>query len=98
VIAHSRATRRARLALLLGGVALALAPLVVYVLFRMSVIVPAETSLDLGPVRLATTCYSRKVFCFPHENTNPPPRELFVLIDWPGGDRREDVLLLLPLR
>jgi hypothetical protein len=32
------------------------------------------------------------------ENANPPPRELFVLIDWPGGDRREDVLVVIPIR
>jgi hypothetical protein len=89
---------RARLALILGGAALTLAPLALCALIRLLVIVPAESSLDLGPVRFATTCYSRKRFCFPHENTNPPPRELFVLVDWPGGDRREDVLLVLPLR
>jgi hypothetical protein len=32
------------------------------------------------------------------ENANPPPSELFILIDWPGGDRSEDVLVTIPLK
>jgi len=68
------------------------------VLLRAGVIVPAEISVRVGPVRLATTCFSRKRFCLPLENANPPPSELFILIDWPGGARTEDVITTIPLR
>jgi len=75
-----------------------LTPMLLCVLLRTGALVPAEQSIALGPLRVATTCFSRKRFCLPLENSNPPPSELFVLIDWPGGERREDVLLTLPLR
>jgi hypothetical protein len=92
--------RAGRLAIALwSGLALALLlPMLLCVLLRTGVVIPSEWTFALGPVRVATTCFSRKRFCLPLENANPPPSELFVLIDWPGGERREDVLLTLPLR
>jgi hypothetical protein len=75
----------------------ALLPLLLAGLLRSGVLIPTEQSISIGPLRLATTCWSTKRFCLPLENANPPPREVFVLIDWPGGDRREEVLLIIPL-
>lgn len=67
-------------------------------LMRAGVIVPVEATVRLGPLRIATTCYSRKRFCYSHESTNPPPEELFVLIDWPDDRRREDIILTVRIR
>jgi hypothetical protein len=80
------------------AIVLVLLLLLLPVLLRSEAVIPTEHSIRVGPVRLATTCWSRKRFCLPMENANPPPRELFVLIDWPGGDRREDVLMVIPIR
>jgi hypothetical protein len=89
-----------RLKQALAGLAivLVLAPLILLGLLRSGVVTPSERSIRVGPVRVATTCWSRKRFCVPMENANLPPSELFVLIDWPGGDRREDVLVVIPFR
>ena len=94
---HSYATR---LKCGLAGLAivLALLPLILLGLLRSGVVIPTEQSIRVGPVRIATTCWSRKRFCYPLENANPPPREVFVLIDWPGGDRHEVVLMVIPIR
>jgi hypothetical protein len=94
---HDRAVRLKR-ALAGLAVVLALLPLILFGLLRSGVVSPIEQSVRVGPLRLATTCWSRKRFCLPLENANPPPREIFVLIDWPGGDRREDVLMVIPIR
>ena len=80
------------------AVVLALLPAILLGLLRSGAVVPTEMSFWVGPLRVATTCWSRKRFCLPLENANPPPRELFVLIDWPGGERREDVLVVIPIR
>ena len=80
------------------AVVLALLPLILLGLLRSGAVIPTEQSIRVGPLRVATTCWSRKRFCLPLENANPPPRELFVLIDWPGGERREDVLVVIPIR
>ena len=80
------------------AVVLALLPLILLGLLRSGALIPTERSIRVGPLRIATTCWSRKRFCLPLENANPPPSEVFVLIDWPGGDRREDVLMVIPLR
>ena len=89
-----------RLKLGLAGLAvvLALLPLILLGLLRSGMVIPTEQSIRVGPLRIATTCWSRKRFCLPLENANPPPRELFVLIDWPGGDRHEDVLMVIAIR
>jgi hypothetical protein len=76
----------------------ALIPLVMCGLLRFGLATPAEFSASIGPMRVATNCFSRKVFCVPLENANPPPDEIFVLVNWPGGDYTEDVLIRLPLR
>ena len=80
------------------AVVLALLPLLLLGLLRSGVVIPTEQSIRVGSLRIATTCWSRKRFCLPLENANPPPSEVFVLIDWPGGDRREDVLMVIPIR
>ena len=80
------------------AVVLALLPLILFGLLRSGALIPAEHSIRVGPLRIATTCWSRKRFCYPLENANPPPDEIFVLIDWPGGDRHEDVLTVFPIR
>jgi hypothetical protein len=94
---HSYATRLKRG---LAGLAivLALLPLILLGLLRSGALIPTEQSLRVGPLRIATTCWSRKRFCLPLENANPPPSEVFVLIDWPGGDRHEDVLMVILIR
>jgi hypothetical protein len=79
-------------------VVLVLLPLLLASLLRFGVLLPTEQSITIGPLRLATTCWSKKRFCVPLENANPPPSEVFILIDWPGGERREEVLLIIPLR
>ena len=92
--------RAARLKRAMAGLAivLALLPLTLLGLLRSGVVIPSELSFRVGPLRVATTCWSRKRFCVQPENVNPPPSELFVLIDWPGGERREDVLVVVPIR
>ena len=80
------------------AVVLAILPLILLGLLRSEGVILTEQSIRVGPLRIATTCWSRKRFCLPLESANPPPRELFVLIDWPGGDRREDVLMVIPIR
>ena len=94
---HSYATRLKRG---LAGLAvlLALLPLILFGLLRSGAVIPTEHSIRVGPLRIATTCWSRKRFCYPLENANPPPSEVFVLIDWPGGERREEVLMVIPIR
>jgi hypothetical protein len=94
---HSYATRMKR-GLAGLAVVLALLPLILLGLLRSGAVIPAEQSIRVGPLRIATTCWSQKRFCVPLENANPPPREVFVLIDLPGGDRREDVLMVIPIR
>jgi hypothetical protein len=79
------------------AIVLALLPFILLGLLRSGAVIPTEQSFRVGPLRIATTCWSRKRFCLPLENANPPPREVFVLIDWPGGDRREDVLVVIPI-
>jgi hypothetical protein len=79
-------------------VVLALLPLLLAGLLRSGVLIPTERTITIGPLRLATTCWSKKRFCLPLESANPPPSEVFILIDWPGGVRREEVLLIIPLR
>ena len=80
------------------AVVLALLPLILLGLLRSGAVTPTEQSFRVGPLRIATTCWSRKRFCFPLENANSPPQDVFVLIDWPGGDRHEDVLMVIPIR
>jgi len=80
------------------AIVLALLPLILLGLLRSGALTPTEQSIRVGSLRIATTCWSRKRFCLPLENANPPPREVFVLIDWPGGDRREEVLVVIPIR
>ena len=94
---HSYATSLKR-GLVVLAVVLALLPLILFGLLRSGAVIPTEQSIRVGPLRIATTCWSRKRFCFPLENANPPPREVFVLIDWPAGDRHEDVLMVIPIR
>lgn len=89
--------RRWRIALFVGLALAALVPLALYALLRFAVIAPAEFSITIRPLRIATTCYSGKRFCLPMENANPPPSELFILIDWPDSARIEEILLTLPL-
>ena len=96
--ADERRARRLRTSLFIGLSASALIPLVICGLLRLGLMIPAEFSLKIGPMRIATTCFSRKVFCVPMENANPPPDEIFVLVNWPGGDYTEDILARLPLR
>ena len=90
--------RRLRSALYIGLSASVLVPLVICGLLRFGMVIPTEFSLSIGPMRIATSCFSRKVFCVPLENANPPPDEIFVLVNWPGGDYTEDILVRLPLR
>lgn len=90
--------RRSRAAALVAASACALAPLGLCVLLRLGTITPAEMSVDLGPVRVATPCYSGKRFCIPFEDANPPPREVLILMDWPDSSRYEEVILVVPLR
>ena len=96
--ADERRARRLRTSLFIGLSLFALVPLVMCGLLRFGLVTPAEFSISFGPMRIATTCFSRKTFCVPLENANPPPDELFVLVNWPGGDYAEDVLIRLPLR
>ena len=91
-------SRFLRVTLVLGVTLAVFVPVLMCGLIRTRVVVPAEMAVKVGPVRVATTCYSRKRFCLPLENANLPPNELFVLLDWPGGERREDVLLVFRLR
>lgn len=95
---NERRVHWAKIALALSFALALLTPAGVLSLMRAGVIVPAETTVHLGPLRMATTCYSRQRFCYPHENINPPPEELFLLVDWPDGERREDVLVTIRIR
>ena len=90
--------RRWRNAIFAGLALAALVPLALCALVRFAVIVPAEFSINIHPLRIATTCYSGKRFCLPLENANPAPSELFVLIDWPDSGRVEEILLTIPLQ
>ena len=96
--ADERRARRLRTSLFFALSTVALLPLVICALLRLGLMIPAEFSLSIGPMRIATSCFSRKVFCLPLENANPPPDEIFVLVNWPGGDYTEDILVRLPLR
>jgi hypothetical protein len=98
MLGDERHIHRWRTSLFIGLSLFVLVPLVACALLRFDLIVPAEFSINIRPLRIATTCFSRKRFCLPMENANPPPRELFILIDWPGGDRSEDVLVAIPLK
>jgi hypothetical protein len=96
--ADERRVRWTRTALFIGLSASVLVPLAMCGLLRFGLVTPAEFSLSIGPMRIATNCLSRKVFCVLPENANPAPDEIFILINWPGGDYAEDILVRLPLR
>src|SRR5262245_35876596 len=96
--ADERRARRVRVAMFISLSLLMLAPLAMYGSLVFGLVAPAEFSVSVGRLRIATTCFSRKTFCSPHENANPPPDELFVLVNWPGRGYTEDVLITLRLR
>jgi hypothetical protein len=92
----ARIERRPLIAALALGALLVLSPCA---LLRLGALTPREMSIDIGPLRLATPCYSSKRFC-PAQPARgqPPPHELLVLLDWPDERRSEVVVLSVPLR
>jgi hypothetical protein len=94
---HSYGTRLKRILASLA-VVLALLPLTLLGLLRSGAMVPTGRSIRVGPLRIVTTCWSQKRFCLPLENAKLPPHDIFILLDWPGDYRHEEVLMVIPIR